>query len=477
MIRKSGKPPTALATIGLVAIFSFLIGPTFSGTRERQYVVVISIDGLAPFHLDQDFVNTPNLDFLTNQGVSGTARSVFPSMTWPAHATIVTGVSPGTHGMPGNRYLDRSRRVLQKAWELNREEAIRVPAIYDLARDAGLRTGAFLWPGSAGAKNLDYNIPELYLEEDYKKFIAANFRKELEAEGIEFDLFAKLSEEEKFELDFLARDTATHVIANHRPELILVHFVSLDTYSHRTGPRSRRTRWALQLVDLLVGDLIVATQSAGIYNDTTFFIVSDHGFLEVKHCVDLNRAFAQKGLLSNYANPVHGREAAAAVYNGQTAFVYLQNPGQARVRAAILRSIQAIPEIERVIEPGEFVGLGLATPAENPSMPDLIALSRPDAFFGSNPRRIVEEARVFRGMHGYLPDHPDLAAGFIVSGPRTRHRVEQLSIDLRDFAPTILSVLDIPPPPGMQGRVLTEIFLPPPPQGPEDEPERKGKVP
>lgn len=457
---RTRRPLTLLTVLALLAIFSILIVPTFSQARERQYVVMISVDGLAPFFLNREDVNTPNLDFLANQGVSGTARSVFPSMTWPAHATLVTGSGPGRHGVLGNRYLDSSRRKLIKAWQANREKAIRIPAIYDAAKQAGLRTAGLLWPGTAGAKNLDFNVPELYLRENFRKFVRKSFQRELTENDVPFKLFAELSKQEGFELDFLVRDATVHVITEHRPDLTLTHFVSLDTYSHRRGPRSPRTRWALKLVDTLIGDIIIATQSAGIYNNTTFFIVADHGFLEVKRCIDLNRALSRAGFLRNYKFPNYGREAAAAVYNGHTAYVYFRNPGSAAVRARVKRIIRKIPEVERIYEPKDYAALGLPAPEDDPGVGDLVVLAKPHAFFGNNNRRTVEAADYYKGMHGYLPEHPDMQAGFIITGPQIARGGDQLQIELKDIAPTILSALGILPLESMEGRVLKEIFLP-----------------
>ena len=381
-------------------------------------------------------------------------------MTWPAHTTMITGTSPAAHGVLGNRYLDKSRRRLLKAWELNREAHIYVPTIYDSAKKAGLRTAALLWPGSGGARNLDYNLPEVYLERTFRAFVPKSFQNELTRNGIPFDWFARLSKEEGLELDFLVRDAAVHVITEHRPELTLVHFVSLDTYSHRAGPRSLRARWALQVTDTLVGDLIAATQAAGIYENTTFVVASDHGFLPVKRCIDLNRYFARQGLLRNIANPAFGRARAAAVYNGHAAYVYLRDPDDSRARANVIKLIKRIPEVERVIEPEEYAALGLPTPEDNGGVGDLVVLARPDAFFGGNNRRPIENANYYKGMHGYLPDHPDMRAGFVMAGPPIVHNPDPMEIDLRDLAPTILSVLEIEPPGTMQGRVLKEAFLP-----------------
>src|SRR5688572_33508114 len=94
----------------LVAVIAYA-GAITTAVQEldalRRHVILISIDGLAAFHLVNAALDLPNIRALAAAGVRATSETVFPSVTHPAHTTLITGTTPRHHGVINNRLVDR----------------------------------------------------------------------------------------------------------------------------------------------------------------------------------------------------------------------------------------------------------------------------------------------------------------------------------------------------------------------------------
>ena len=96
-----------LAT-SLLAI-AFCLSASAPSAHAKKRVLMISIDGVPFSTLQNEWHRTPNLRELARRGAWGSALTIFPSMTWPSHTSIVTGCLPAKHGVVGNRWYDASR--------------------------------------------------------------------------------------------------------------------------------------------------------------------------------------------------------------------------------------------------------------------------------------------------------------------------------------------------------------------------------
>src|SRR6187402_862784 len=113
-----------------------------------RHVIVVTIDGLKPESYlapDAHGLRVPNLRRLVLDGASSDgAGTVFPSVTYPAHTSIATGVSPGQHGIVANRAFDPLEKN-QEGWRWYAED-VKVPRVWDLASDAGYSSAVINWP-------------------------------------------------------------------------------------------------------------------------------------------------------------------------------------------------------------------------------------------------------------------------------------------------------------------------------------------
>ena len=430
----------ALVLLGVTALAAVGAG------APRAHLVLISIDGLRPEFYRSDAYAAPELRRLARAGVSaGAAEGVFPSVTYPSHASIVTGVRPARHGISFNVLFDPAAE--RGRWY---EEAadLRAPPLWEWARAAGLSTAAVSWPATVGAP-IDLLVPE----RDYHQRPAP-----LEAlrAASSPGLFERLGVTPKVEMfkDVIAWDeflatTAAAMIRRGRPHLLLVHFVQLDYFQHRGGREAPELPAALARVDGHVATLARALSEAGIAERAAVIVTGDHGFQDVSAMALPNVILARTGLR---ACPRAGEGwRATAHISGGAAAIFVSPPGDAEAAAvaeqALRRDANAAFTVltrRELDELGAMPGAALALEAA-PGY----------AFSGSCGRALTQPGG--GGTHGFLPSRPSMATGFIAAGAGVRHGVLIDRVRLIDVAPTAARLLGVTPPP-VEGRVLDEVI-------------------
>ena len=144
-------------------VFCAFAGRSQAAFDTNRIVVLVSLDGLASFYLNDPKAEMPTLRALAREGaVARSMVPVIPTVTWPNHTTLATGVTPALHGVIGNTYFDREKRGIVTLIQdpvFDKEEIVKVPTIYDVAKAAGLTTAGIHWPATRNAKNLDWQVP------------------------------------------------------------------------------------------------------------------------------------------------------------------------------------------------------------------------------------------------------------------------------------------------------------------------------
>ena len=152
--------PRFLCLRALPALLVIIVAALASGA-DVGYVVLVSIDGFAAYHLDNPKLSLPNIRALAAEGAqAASSETVFPSVTHPAHTTLITGVAPRVHGVLSNRLRHRTTGESFHPTNKLRSESIAVPTLFDAAKRKGLTTAAFFWPETKGDSAIDYNLPE-----------------------------------------------------------------------------------------------------------------------------------------------------------------------------------------------------------------------------------------------------------------------------------------------------------------------------
>src|SRR5262245_24631061 len=197
-----------------------------------RIVVLMSVDGLAGFYLDDPAAELPTLRKLAAEGARASGmRASDPTVTWPNHTTLVTGVTPAKHGVLGNSVLDRAtgQQVPLVVDPLfNKDELVKSPTIYDVAKQAGLKTAAFLWPATRAARTLDGAVPDVGTLAHVKQFTTPALIEEFTKEGIPWEKQEEWWNTEQIrERDRMFSRMSSLVLQRRKPDLMLVHLVEL----------------------------------------------------------------------------------------------------------------------------------------------------------------------------------------------------------------------------------------------------------
>lgn len=221
--------------------------------QSKPYVIMISADGFRYDYAKK--YNAQNLLRLSNLGVQAEAMiPSYPSITFPNHWSLITGLYPSHHGLVDNFFYDYK---LKKNYAMNKKEIVEdgnwyggIP-LWALAEKQGVISASMQWVGSAseaGGKRPTYYYP---YHEKFKPSEKIN----------KVISWLKLPEEK-------------------RPHFISLYFPEVDGAGHHFGPEAKETRAAVQLVDAAIGDLVEKVNQLGLKN-VNFVFVSDHGMIQV----------------------------------------------------------------------------------------------------------------------------------------------------------------------------------------------------
>jgi len=363
-------------------------------------ILLISLDGVRPDYLGRG--DTPHLDRLANAGVKAKwMQPVYPSLTFPNHYSIVTGLYPDHHGIIHNSMRDTTlgRFTLSNREAVSDGRWWEGEPIWVTAERAGLPTATLSWPGSEA---------EIHAIRPTRWHV--------------FDSERPIPERVAMVLDWLAEPDAT------RPRLATLYFEHPDSAGHHYGPHSTQVRAAMREVDAGIGVLIEGLQTRHLLDRVNIIIVSDHGMAEVP----ASQIIAIEEMLPE------GKADIVSV--GQLIGVQ-PHPGQEEAVAAILVGAHAQYECW---EKGQL-------PArwhygKHPRIPAIICQMHEG--WDALPRQFVEERRANgqpRGSHGFDPSLESMRAIFIAYGPAFDQGVTLPMFENVNIQPLLLHLLGLPP--------------------------------
>ena len=420
-------------------------------TESRQspvvrHVIVISVDGLMPESYtapDSHGLKVPTLRALAEHGAaSAGVRGVMPSVTYASHSTIVTGVNPLTHGIIANTVFDpEGKRDGEWFWYA---EELRVPTLWDAARQKGLRTALINWPVTMGAQ-ANFLVPEFW-----RGFGAdgANLLRAISTPGL-------LAAVEKHfpgnaagltppsARDESLSDIAVHVIETGRVNLLLLHIAEVDHWQHETGPWSQRAVAAIENADLQIGRVIEAAKTAGTWDQTVMVVVSDHGFARHSHVLRPGVLLRQKGLVTMDEKTPTKIIAwkAQALSSGGSAYIYLKDPADVETQRAVRELLlglagKAGSGIARVLTAEQVAVMGGDAAA-------FLAIEAADdfGFAGGVTGELITNAAT-PGLHGFPPDRKEMDSSLLFFGATiSPGKIENAR--LIDIGPTIARLLGL----------------------------------
>jgi len=424
-------------------------------------LLVISIDALV-FEDIEHFKKQPVFkEFFQGSSMVERMRTIYPTMTYPAHVSILTGTYPNKHGIIHNeKFLFKEGPTVWQWYA----DAIKVPTLMDYSKEAGYTTGNVNWPVTAGAKSIDYNIPEIWplnKEDDPRPL----FLKAGSAPIIK-TVFDKNKEKWDWKnhpgYEVFATGCAVDIIKTYKPEVMLIHLSEVDHSRHANGVFSNYVKRAIELTDKWLGELFTALKEAGVYDDTNIVILGDHGQMDVHKVCHLNVLFVKAGLIKVHDKNVVSYDAYAKSC-GLSAHIFLKDPFDKSMEAkvySLLKEWQKKPEYgigeiffrEEVNEKyhlnGDFSFVietdGCTSFGNHVDGEEVSATRNDDYKFG-------------RATHGYLPFKGPQPT-FIAKGPDFRRGVVIPNANTVDEAPTLAKLLGFEMK-NVDGRVLNELLI------------------
>jgi len=321
-------------------------------------MLVLSFDALGGEDYEYMKKRPEFQEFFEQAAVCLNVASIYPSVTYACHTSIVTGHKPVNHGIISNTKL-QPNRVNSPDWYWQRKY-VKGDTIYDAAIRSGMKVGAFLWPVTAKSK-INYVLPEIFPNRKWDHQVLTSLRNG--TPGFILDIFKRyrhlLNGIKQPNLDDFVTQSVVYTLQKHAPELMLIHFTDLDTARHDYGVRSPEAYAALDRLAERFGRITKTLKEENLYDETTIVILGDHFQLDYHTKVSLNNLLADGGWLKFTGDKVVNWSALAKS-NGGSAYVYSKDGRVDMVELKkYLEKLATDPNngIERILTGAEAAGL------------------------------------------------------------------------------------------------------------------------
>lgn len=375
--------------------------------QSRPYLILISIDG---FRWDYMSLHpTPNLKRIAAMGTKAERLlPVFPTLTFPNHYSIATGLYPENHGLVANGFPDPDRDTwysLKKRETVEDRRFYAGEPIWVTAETQGMVTAAFFFVGT---------------EAPIKGVYPSHWR--------------------SYDKDISGEDRVDQVLewldepAQSRPHFYTLYFEDVDDYSHWFGPDSEENAEAISRVDGYIGRLLNGLEKLPFKHQVNIILVSDHG--QGAYLPD-----QQPYLLADYVN----LDDTSIIEGGSYLFLHIDDDQKSRAAEIVAR-------VNNTWRHGRAY-LPVDTPIQwrvgnNPRFPDVILM--PDAGHAvlSNEGRA---GKINAGDHGWAPENPDMHGFFVACGPDITPGLTLGPVSTIDIYPFMLSILGLDAPEKIDG--------------------------
>jgi predicted AlkP superfamily pyrophosphatase or phosphodiesterase len=400
-----------LPALALWALLFPAIGVLTGCTSHKgRYVVVLSMDGFRSDYPAR--AHTPTLDSLAGAGVKSALRPSFPSVTFPNHYSLATGLHPDHHGLVNNFFyapdLGLIYRIGDNAVVTNPDFYGGEP-IWNTAEKQGVRAASFFWVGSeAPIQGMQPSINKAY------------------DKSVPF------------------RHRADSVIAwlqlpeDIRPRLIMWYMEEPDGIGHSATPDSAATLATVEELDEILGYFFAEARKLEHFGQIDFIVLSDHGMATYtpENYVNLNDYLP--------------RDSFDYVFDGIPTLLYPKKT-YTDSAYAILQNVPRVKAYKKEEMPEQFVY------GSNPRIGDLVVVPDIGTYVQfrtqSNPR--------LGGAHGYDNFAPEMEAIFYAAGPSFKKNVELPAMANVNLYLIITRLLNLQPAPNDgDAAVVEQLFRP-----------------
>lgn len=431
------------------------------GDIRRNRLLVISMDSLGAEDVPL-IESLPNFKrLLAGASYCYNVSSVYPSLTYPAHTSIITGCYPRKHGIVNNTRIQVTKDSPDWYWQ---RKYIKTNTVYDAVLKRKGKVASLLWPVTARSK-ITWNMPEIFSNHRFGNQILTSI-----SNG---STLYQATLQQKFgylrkgiqqpALDDFVTESVKYTMTVLNPDLTLVHLADLDVQRHMHGAQSPEAKEAILRHDRRLGEILDVLESNGSDINTNLIVLGDHYQKDTSKAIQINYYFVKKGWITLRKGQIHEYEVYCKNTDG-SAYVYIKkNHGYLRdaVRELLMElANDADSGVEQVIEGRDAAAMG-ADPRCS------FMLEARDGYYfldGYNAPEVEVDAmteglgrKKVYATHGYLPGKPGYQTIFIAKGPDIVGNVEIPSMCLVDEGPTMARLLRVSLP-DTDGRVIRSIL-------------------
>lgn len=403
--------------------------------------------------------------------VTGGMKGIYPSVTYPAHVSMVTGCYPASHKVTSNFSFTTTGKDQNWLWF---SDAYRTEDLFAAAKKAGYTTGAISWPCSARNPNIDWLMAEYWMPNPGDT-LTGSFRdagsseemleiiescREFLPEG--YEKGGKKNFMQWPQIDRFNIRVACEVIEKHAPDVMFVHVGLFDAARHAHGCFGEHIAAAVKELDGYIGQLGEACERAGYGGALDFVLVSDHGQMDIRRSINLNVLLADGGFLQT---DERGRVTSWKAYsfsNAMSSLVYVADPADDKLCREVYHYLchlckEGIYGIGRVFTRREAAFLEHLDG-------EFCFVLESDGYtsFGDGAVRPLvhnfdcSDYRFGKATHGYLPEKGPQPV-FVAKGPDFIPNRTQKRGRLIDEAPTFAAILGVGLPEA-DGRAMTGLL-------------------
>jgi len=385
----------------LLAAFLLLMAVCEAATAAQPTLILVSIDGYRADYLDRG--HSPVLASLAADGMHAAGmRPVFPSLTYPNHYTLVTGLYPDQHGMVNNTMHDpvlgnfsppnRAANTDGRWWD-------EAEPIWITAQKQGLRTASVFYPGTQA---------EIHgMRPSYWQLFDSSVQPDARADQV---------------LAWL------DLPSGQRPSFVSLYFEQVDVAGHNYGPDSMQTDEAIVSVDAALGRLVAGLRGRGMFDSTNFVVLSDHGMSPTSP--------ERIVLLDRMVNVDHIELVSSIVNAGIN-----PKPGyEAEVERALLTPHPHLRCWKKSAVPKKYHY------GHNARIPAIVCVTD-DGWLVSTAATESKRARTPLGEHGYDNDDPLMRALFVAHGPSFKQHRSMAVFDNINVYSLLATLLGVTPRP------------------------------
>ncbi len=431
----------------------------------KKKLFVLSMDAMVREDIEY-MMTKPNFSTLMNRCAQVEhVRSIYPASTYPAHTTLMTGCHPDKHGIYANLPLCPFNDG-KTHWYLYHKD-VWAEDIFAAAKRVGCSTAAVYWPITGCNPNIDHVIDEYFfyypgetehVEETFAKLGADEAALQAIRENMHrFPTGTNADEPLDGLFDNFIMGCTCSLIRNVQPDVLLVHNCIIDTFRHRGGLFGKLSVDALDQTDVWLGEVIDAMCDAGVYDDTDFIILSDHGHRDYHTRIHFNVLLQRGGFIDVAPDNTVYRWQAYAQSNGQSTTVHLCDKDNERLWLKVYDYLMQLKN-EGTWGISEVLTEEDLKERYHQCGPYSFMVEAEDdfAFTGTWAGEPITKLSSTVSGHGYMPEKGPQPI-FLGRGPSFKDGAHIDNAHLTDIAPTLAAVLGTTLP-DADGRCLSELL-------------------